>query len=44
MLSILAFLPRVFRYFGMFQMFFGFVRPFWPMISRVWRRPAVAAA
>ncbi|WAH44356.1 hypothetical protein NZD89_13765 [Alicyclobacillus fastidiosus] len=45
MVSLLMFLPQLFRYFGMFQSFMGFVRPAWPFLSRIWRRtPAVAAA
>lgn len=42
-INVLMFLPRLFRYFGMFQSFIGVVRPFWPRISRIWKRqPAVA--
>jgi hypothetical protein len=37
MLSMLMFLPRLFRYFGMFQTFIGFVRPVWPHLSRLWQ-------
>ncbi len=42
MVSILMFLPRLFRYFGMFQTFYSVVRPIWPFVSRLWQRvPAV---
>ncbi|EJY56404.1 hypothetical protein URH17368_0929 [Alicyclobacillus hesperidum URH17-3-68] len=45
MLSMLMFLPRLFRYFGMFQTFVGIVRPVWPFLSRFWsRQPATATA
>lgn len=44
MFSWLLFLPRMFRYFGMFQMFIGAVRPFWPYLSRFWQRSDAAAA
>lgn len=43
MINILMFLPRLFRYFGMFQTFLGVVRPIWPHVARFWQRPAVAA-
>ncbi len=35
---MLLFLPRLFRYFGMFQMFMSVVRPWWPRIARLWQR------
>lgn len=44
MMSVLLFLPRLFRYFGMFQTVLGFVRPLWPQLSRIWRRPLPSAA
>ncbi|WP_169787882.1 hypothetical protein [Alicyclobacillus ferrooxydans] len=44
MLSVLLFLPRLFRYFGMFQTFIGFVRPVWPHLARLWQRPQVSGA
>ncbi|MDQ0188440.1 hypothetical protein J2S03_000244 [Alicyclobacillus cycloheptanicus] len=43
MINILMFLPRLFRYFGMFQTFIGFVRPIWPHLSRFWQRQPAAA-
>lgn len=43
MLSILMFLPRLFRYFGMFQSVVGFIRPVWPRLSRLWGRNHVNA-
>ncbi len=38
MINMLMFLPRLFRYFGMFQTFIGVVRPMWPNLSRFWQR------
>ncbi|MDP9728682.1 hypothetical protein ACOJUR_10010 [Alicyclobacillus tolerans] len=43
MISMLMFLPRLFRYFGMFQSFMGFVRPLFPQMKRI-LRPSSAAA
>ncbi len=37
-------LPRLLRYFGMFQVFFGVVRPLWPYVSRLWQRRSGAPA
>ncbi|PWK14464.1 hypothetical protein [Tumebacillus permanentifrigoris] len=33
MATLLLFLPRLFQFFGTFRGFYGFLRPFWPMIS-----------
>lgn len=38
MLNMLLFLPRIFRYFGMFQTAIGVLRPMWPHLSRIWGR------
>lgn len=42
-INVLMFLPRLFRYFGMFQSVIGFVRPFWPHIARFWQRGSAPA-
>jgi hypothetical protein len=44
MLSALLFLPRLFRYFGLFQTFIGVVRPLWPHVTRMWQRTPVRGA
>jgi hypothetical protein len=44
MLSALLFLPRLFRYFGIFQTFIGVVRPLWPHLTRMWQRTPIRSA
>ncbi len=44
MIHMLLFLPRLFRYFGMFQTFITVIRPFWPRLARLWQRPQPTVA
>jgi hypothetical protein len=44
MIHMLMFLPRLFRYFGMFQTFVSVIRPFWPRLAQFWQRPRPSAA
>ncbi|QQE76908.1 hypothetical protein [Alicyclobacillus sp. SO9] len=44
MMNVLMFLPRLFRYFGMFQTFIGVVRPIWPHLAQIWQRVPIPKA
>ena len=43
MLTVLAWIPRLIRFFGVFQGVFGAVGQIWPMVSSLFSRRRVGA-